>query len=108
MPAKVTVTSTFGLTAPENAILTRSETTSEVKAVKQDGTVDGKVVTVLATTEKFFTKTVRLSGKGAVNFALIVAGAIVAGTVKLMMLKQTEENNGFPGFDAEGLTYGNL
>jgi len=108
MPAQVTVTETWGLTPPTDAILTRSEVTHDVKPVTQEGTVDGKVRTVLATTEKYLTKTVKLAGKGVVDFSQIVAGAIVEGTVKLMMFKQDEENNGFPGFEAEGLTYINL
>jgi hypothetical protein len=108
MAAQIIVTETFGLTAPSGAVLQRSEQDITVQPVKMQGVSSGKVVTVKATTLKYFTKTVKIAFKGAVSFAAVVAGSITAGTVKVTRVAQNEMNKDYPDGEMEGITYGNV
>ena len=102
MPATFGVTSNFGLTPPTGGVVEESSSEDEVEAktIKdQTGT------TCRAVTSKTIKTTVTIKGRGLDMTTAVAAGAMVAGTVKVTSVKNSEANDDFPTFETTGVKY---
>ena len=102
MPATFGITSTFGLNPPTGGVVEESSSEDEVEAktIKdQNGT------TCRAVTSKTIKTTVTIKGRGLDMTTAVAAGAMVAGTVKVTSIKNSESNDDFPTFESTGVKY---
>jgi len=105
MPAAFGVTSNFGLTPPTGGVIEESSTEDEIEAkmIKdQTGT------TCRAVPGKTVKTTVTIKGRGLDMTTAVAAGAMVAGTVKVTSIKNSESNDDFPTFETTGVKYTSL
>lgn len=101
MPATFGVTNLHGLTpATGHAQESSADASIEVATLR-----DSLGVTVVAVPKKLITRSLSISGKGTVNFADVVAGAITKGTAFVTSVKVTESNDEFPSFEIQATAY---
>ncbi|XHR27612.1 MAG: hypothetical protein ACFUZC_16930 [Chthoniobacteraceae bacterium] len=105
MPANFGVTSKFGLTPPTGGVVEESSTEDEIEAKTIK---DETGTTCRAVPGKTVKTTVTIKGKGLDMTTAVAAGAMVAGTVKVTSIKNSESNDDFPTFETTGVKYTSL
>lgn len=104
MAAHIGVETTYDLTTPTGGYTQEAERerSRDIVTIR-----DESGTTVVARPKKLITETQSIKGKGDANLAAVTEGAFVAGTVKIVSAKQTENNEDFPDFEIEGTKYEN-
>ena len=105
MAATFGVNQLHGLTVPSGGYAqeTSSEDSVEVATVR-----NASGVTVKAVPKKVVTSTYTLKGKGGAALTAVTAGAMTAGTMKIVSVKNSESNDDFADFEITGKKYSNI
>lgn len=105
MAVFIGVTNLDGMTAPAVGAVQSRESEESVGFERERG-ADG--VTAYLVPHKYTKKNVTIAGVGDAELSDVAAGAITAGTLKIIRAKQTETSSGLPKFEQEGLVLANL
>ena len=105
MPATFGVTDNFGLTPPAGGTVEESSSEDEVEAKTIK---DQTGSTCRAVPGKTVKTTVTIKGRGLDMTTAVAAGSMVAGTVKVTSVKNSESNDDFPTFETTGVKYTSL
>lgn len=104
MPAVFGVINLYGQ-APVGGFAQESSKDSSIEIATIQNTLG---VVVVAKAKKLITKSITVSGKGTVDFATVITGAITLGTAFISSVKVTESQDDFPAFEIQAVIYENL
>ena len=92
----------FDISAPAGGYVNEAESDQSIEYATVR---DENGVTKVAKAKKLITETHTIKGKGDANLAAVASGAFVAGTMRVISAKQTENNDDFPDFEIVGKKY---
>jgi len=105
MPATFGITDNFGLTTPTGGVVEESSTEDEVEAKTIK---DETGTTCRAIPGNLIKTTVSIKGRGLDTTTAVSAGSMTSGTVKVISVKNTENQDDFPTFEQQGVSYASL
>jgi hypothetical protein len=102
MPATFGLTNDTGLTTPAGGTIEECSIESEVEAK----TIKDQTGTTCRAMPSPMIKTNYMAkGRGTAALSLVTAGAMTAGAVQAISVKNTESNDDFPTYEITGVSY---
>ena len=102
MPATFGLNNDTGLTTPAGGTVEECSIESEVEAKTIK---DSTGTTCRAVPSPMIKTNYQVKGRGTAALTLVTAGAMAAGTVKAISVKNTESNDDFPTYEITGVSY---